>query len=246
MNTKGTSARQNWTFGVMCYNEEGNIENVLHNILSIAPDLCAEFEILVVDDGSKDQSIPLIKEFQQNHPNVDLRLIEHGVNLGIGFTLRDIYLIGKHELIANIPADGQFDVNEYFQVGYVNENEFVAFYRKENLVYNTQRNLFSFINKMLNFHLLRISCKDVNWTKIYQRKALHQLDLRITSSLIESEICSKLIYLGNQPLEYPSQYKSRTSGVSKGASLFILKQAIFDILKLIWVCRRFRGPSQTR
>jgi glycosyltransferase involved in cell wall biosynthesis len=246
MNIKGTSVRQNWTFGVMCYNEEGNITQVLENILAIAPDLSLSFEILVVDDGSKDQSVPLIKAFQKNHPNVDIRLIEHGVNLGIGFTLRDIYLNGKHELIANIPADGQFDVSEYHQIGHLNKNEFVAFYRKENLVYNSQRNLFSYLNKMLNLHLLGIYCKDVNWTKVYQRDALKGLNLRITSSLIESEICSKLIYLGHQALEYPSQYKSRTSGVSKGASFFILKQAIFDIVKLIWVCRRFSQPSQTR
>jgi glycosyltransferase involved in cell wall biosynthesis len=232
--------KQNWSFGVMCYNEEGNILNVLDQILEIGPKVANLFEILVVDDGSKDKSVQLVQSFQESHPQIDVRLIEHRVNQGIGFTLKDIYLHGKYELIANIPADGQFDLNEYLQVGFVKENEFVAFYRKENLVYNTQRNLFSFINKMLNFHLLGISCKDVNWTKIYHRKALHLLDLRITSSLIESEICSKLIYLDHQPLEYPSQYKSRTSGVSKGASFFILKQAIFDILKLIWVCRRFR------
>ncbi len=232
--------KQNWSFGVMCYNEEGNILNVLNQIVEIGPKVANQFEILVVDDGSKDKSVKIIRSFQESNPQIDIRLIEHPMNKGIGFTLRDIYLNGKYELIANIPADGQFDLNEYLQVGIVEKNKFVAFYRKENLVYNTQRNLFSFINKMLNLQLLGISCKDVNWTKIYHKDALHQLDLRITSSLIESEICSKLIYLGYQPLEYPSQYKSRTSGVSKGASFFILKQAIFDILKLIWVCRRFR------
>ena len=235
-----TQRKQNWSFGVMCYNEEGNILNVLNQIVEIGPQVANQFEILVVDDGSKDKSIELIQSFQKTNPQIDCRLIQHSINQGIGITLRDIYLQGKYELIANIPADGQFDLNEYLQVGFVKTNEFVAFFRKENLVYNAQRNLFSYINKLLNLHLLGISCKDVNWTKIYNRQALHQLDLRITSSLIESEICSKLIYLGHTPLEYPSKYKSRTSGVSKGASFFILKQAIFDILKLIWVCRRFR------
>ena len=55
----------------------------------------------------------------------------------------------------------------------------------------------------------------------------------MSSSLIESEICSKMIINGFKPIEIESEYLPRENGVSKGGSLIIIYHALIEVLKLI-------------
>jgi len=87
---------------------------------------------------------------------------------------------------------------------------------------------------------LGIRLKDVNWVKIYKNSELKELNLKMKSSLVESEICSKLLLRKNKVLEVNSIYLQRKSGVSKGASLKITMQAMSETLKLIFVILFFR------
>jgi hypothetical protein len=82
--------------------------------------------------------------------------------------------------------------------------------------------------------------QDVNWVKAYKKEAISRLEIMSKSSLIETEITAKLIALGYQPTEVPSQYLERTSGISKGASWKILKQAILDLPRLSKEVKTFK------
>lgn len=85
-----------------------------------------------------------------------------------------------------------------------------------------------------------IYLRDVNWVKIYKRGALINLDLKLQSSLIESEICSKLLITKHKVTESVSIYHQRKFGKSKGASAKIVWQALKETLKLIFVIFLFR------
>ena len=88
-----------------------------------------------------------------------------------------------------------------------------------------------------------ITLKDVNWTKVYKKKDLDQLDLQLTSSLVESEICAKLLFLGKKVNEVESKYLPRTHGQSKGASAAIVKKALNDTWALISIMRKFKAQT---
>jgi hypothetical protein len=92
----------------------------------------------------------------------------------------------------------------------------------------------------VNSIFLNVKLKDVNWVKIYKRKDLISLNLKLKSSLIESEICSKLILNGWRVIEVNSVYLQRRYGVSKGANLKTVLQAAKETLKLIAVIMQFR------
>ena len=85
-----------------------------------------------------------------------------------------------------------------------------------------------------------IDLRDVNWVKIYKREAILNLDLKLKSSLIESEICSKLLIKKNKAIETISVYHQRKFGVSKGASTKVVVQALKETAKLIFVIFLFR------
>jgi hypothetical protein len=104
----------------------------------------------------------------------------------------------------------------------------------------------SLVNKKLNGICLGITWKDVNWTKIYKRKDIKALNLELTSSLIESEICAKLLYQKKRVIEAESKYLPRTYGESKGSSMKIIKKALKDTLILIQIMNRFRKQAKTQ
>ncbi len=229
---------QTWSVGVLCYNEAGSLEQVVAQLREVMQKITNTFEIIIVDDCSTDGSGDIAKQLEKNFPEV--RAVVHVQNKGIGGALRSIYANSKYENIAFIPGDGQFDVTEYLPYADVPEGSFVSFYRKENTSYSIFRNILSLFNKELNKVFIGIDLRDVNWTKIYKKADIDQLDLQLTSSLIESEVCAKLLFLGKKVIEVESKYLPRTYGQSKGSSFAIVKKALKDTWVLVSIMRKFR------
>lgn len=221
---------QSWSFGIMCYNEIGSLEEVVNDILRTAPQFTSDFEIIIVDDGSDDGSREKAVALEREHPEV--RCILHPGNRGIGQTLRSIYLNASKENVANLPGDGQFKAEEYLKVPHLPDGSFVAFYRRENTNYSLFRNGLSYFNHFLNKYFIGFVCKDVNWTKVYKAADIRKLQLRLKSSLVETEICAKLSLCERKILEVESIYHTRRHGVAKGAKLRVIWAAVRELLIL--------------
>lgn len=230
--------KQSWSIVIFCYNEVETVAKVTSKVLDVLQKIADNYEILLVDDGSTDGSreeiIRVEKTFEQ------VRYIFHPENQGIGHALRTGYFNVKYENVCAVPADGQFDVTELLPYAQVNQGSFVSFFRKENTTYTLARNALSYANKVVNKWLLGFDLKDVNWVKIYKTKQIKKLNLEIESSLVESEICAKLLIAGQKLIEVPSKYVPREAGVSKGASWKIVRQALRDTLLMSAVLRRFK------
>lgn len=235
---------QTWSVGVLCYNEAETLDKVVTELRDVLLQVTNTFEIIIIDDYSTDGSREIAKGLQNKYSEVNVIL--HDVNKGIGEALRTIYANTKYENIGVIPGDAQFDPTEYIPFKDIPEHTFISFYRKENLSYSLFRNILSAINKKLNKLFIGIDLKDVNWTKIYKKIYIDQLDLQLTSSLVESEICAKLIFLGNTVIEMESKYLPRVYGVSKGASHAILKKAINDTLLLVSIMNKFKNKIKAK
>ncbi len=226
---------------MFCYNEAGSVEEVLDRIVRLFDEHRENlYEVLVVDDGSTDGSYENILARARARPDV-IRVIRHQKNLGIGPTLIDGYRAAKNENLTAIPADGQFDTRELLPYLNIEEGTFVSFYRLENVQYTTFRSALSAANKWVNRYFNGIELKDVNWVKIYKRKAVMAFPWRLKSSLIESEICAKLLLCGARAIEVLSYYHPRQSGKSKGASPATVLRALREVPKLIFAVQRFRA-----
>ncbi len=235
---------QTWSVGVLCYNEAGSLEQVVTELHEVMQKITNTFEIVIVDDCSTDGSGEIAKKLATMFPEV--KNVFHPQNKGIGGALRSVYTHCIYENIAFIPGDGQFDVTEYLPYAEVPEGSFVSFYRKENTSYSLFRNILSLFNKELNKVFIGIDLRDVNWTKIYKKADIDQLDLQLTSSLIESEICAKLLFLGKKVIEVESKYLPRTYGQSKGSSFAIVKKALKDTWVLVSIMRKFRKSRKNK
>ncbi len=239
---KRSTPGQNWSIIIFCYNEEASIRRVVSKVRKVLSRISSpRNEILIVDDGSTDSSPVLIRGLVKEFPRV--RALFHQQNLGIGRTLRDGYFNVRYENVCAVPADGQFDPSELVPFAQVPEGSFVSFFRKRQEGYSLYRRFLSAFNRLINEVFLGFNLEDVNWVKIYKRKALRGLDLRLESSLIESEICAKLIIQGSRFTQSPSIYHPREGGRAQGAGLRTVLRALSELIKLARVVEDFRRKA---
>jgi len=231
--------KQSWSVIVFCFNEAGTIEEFVDRVVGFFEiHRNGLYEVIIVDDGSTDGSYEKIQEAVQKHQKT-VRTIWHEINLGIGEALRDGYAAARNENVTAIPADAQFDIYELLPYLDIEPGTFISFYRQENVEYSSFRTTLSGVNKCINKVFNGIVLKDVNWVKIYKRVSITAFPWKLHSSLIESEICAKLLLTHNRAIEVLSYYHPRKAGMSKGASLRIIAQALRETPKLILAVYRF-------
>lgn len=235
-------AQQSWSVGILCYNEAGTIVPVVEETLRVLQQISDTHEVIVVDDGSTDGSSELLQQLGPKH--AALRIISHPRNLGLGAGLHTVYNNALCENLILTAGDGQFAIAEILPYATVPDGSFVSFYRKQKTDYSLFRQVLTKFNRWLNTGLVGINLKDVNWAKIYKTKDIQQLDLQLQSSLVESEICAKLIYLGRTVKEVPSESHPRTYGKSKGSFSKMVKQALSDTFVLVKVMKAFKRSRQ--
>jgi glycosyltransferase involved in cell wall biosynthesis len=231
-----TRSKQSWSIIIFTYNEKGSLSRVIQKVQKVLIKISnPRHEIIIVDDGSSDGSEEVIRAFQKKDPRV--RAVIHERNLGIGRALLSGYAAARYENVCAVPGDGQFDVNELLTFPRVEPHTFVSFFRKLQTGYSLYRRGLSAFNRLVNEVFLGFNLEDVNWVKIYKTQELRKLDLQLKSSLVESEICAKLIRRGATFIQTPSVYHPRTAGVARGGGLKTVLKALFEVVRLARVLK---------
>jgi len=233
---------QSWSIIIFCYNEENSIDIVIESVNNfLDSNELNESEIIVIDDGSIDGSEKIIRTILQNNERINyIRLPK---NMGIGKALLTGYRNAKNINVVAIPGDGQFNINELQPFLNFSERSFISFYRQLKN-YSVYRKIITGANKLFNKYVLSLDIKDVNWVKAYKSKDLEEIDLKLDSSMIGSEICAKLIMKKYSIIESMSVYRNRVGGKPRGASLKNLSQAAKDIVKLAFIARKFKKEQK--
>ena len=68
-----------WSLGILCYNEEENIENTIKKANAVLEKLQQPYEILIIDDGSSDKSKEVIAKTIANIPCLSGRRISRNL-----------------------------------------------------------------------------------------------------------------------------------------------------------------------
>ncbi|HUV67520.1 MAG TPA: glycosyltransferase family 2 protein, partial [Sedimentisphaerales bacterium] len=93
-----------------CYNEQGNVGRTVENALRVMEKLDADFEIVIVDDGSSDDTGRIADEIAGRDNRV--KVVHHERNLGYGAALQSGFAAATKDLVFYTDGDGQFDMNE--------------------------------------------------------------------------------------------------------------------------------------
>ncbi|MCO5229663.1 MAG: glycosyltransferase [Chitinophagales bacterium] len=227
-----------WSIIIFCYNEEFNIAKTIQDVINwlSTPNYFGS-EIIIINDGSTDKTADVIQSFIGKFSNLSIINLEY--NQGIGNALNKGYDLAVNQYVCAVPGDGQFDVNELSNVNEFGFNEFVTFYRLSK-DYNLYRSFLTSFNQQFNKRILKLNVPDVNWIKVYRLEQLSKQHRQLNSSLVESEICAKLIKQGYRHFDYPSQYLRREFGQAKGGSWNTLKKAIMEVFHLYLTVSKYK------
>ena len=92
------------------FNEEANIRHTVEAARIVLPKLARTWEIILVNDGSRDATTPICDELADQYPEV--RAIHHVENRGYGAALKSGILAARYDYIFFTDSDGQFDLQE--------------------------------------------------------------------------------------------------------------------------------------
>ncbi len=203
---------------VPAFNEADSIGDVLDEIFQAMKDFSADWELIVVDDGSTDDTAKVTSEKVDQCKN--LRLIRHEQNQGSGGAIRTGIDQAKMDLVIYLPADGQVNPSEI--QAYVSAAlgaDIVLGVRTSRNDYSIRRKAQSFVYlKMVNLFFGQ-SFRDVNWVHLWRRDKINRIQLRSDGVFMLQEIVCIARKEGWRIVEVPSIYRTRIKGLAKGGSL---------------------------
>jgi glycosyltransferase involved in cell wall biosynthesis len=212
------------------YNEEENVAQAIEHVSEVAQRLDMDYEIIVVNDGSKDRTGEIVRQMMPQVEN--LRLVEHYPNRGYGGSLKAGFAAAEGDLIAFTPADNQFDFNEIRRLlDAIEETDIVSGYRA-----NRQD---AFVRKLNAFgwnSLVRLMfgylCRDIDCGfKLFRREVLDHVNIVSDGAMIDTEFLAGARARGFRIAEVPVTHLPRVAGEATGANLQVIVKAFQDLWK---------------
>jgi glycosyltransferase involved in cell wall biosynthesis len=94
-----------------CYNDGGTIATMIIRGMQAAPGVTDDFEILVINDGSQDDSALILEEMARLYP-AHLRVVHEPRPSGYGGVLRKGFAAARKDWIFYTDGDAQYDPRE--------------------------------------------------------------------------------------------------------------------------------------
>jgi glycosyltransferase involved in cell wall biosynthesis len=210
------------------YNEEQVIASTINTVLKALFGKIADFEVIVVNDGSKDRTEAIVEAITHIDPHV--RLISHEVNRGYGAALVDGFAAATKELTFFMDADGQFDINDLFQFFlYIGSYDAVIGYRIERQD-AWMRKLNAWGWKVLIGIVLGVHVRDIDCAfKLLHTDFLHAYPLESRGATINAELLYKLIHSDGTYHEVGVQHLPRRGGQATGAHPRVIVRALREL-----------------
>ena len=211
------------------YNEEAVIEQTVSRVLDVLQNWLRDFEIIVVNDGSRDQTATLVNRMAKLDKHV--RLITHKVNRGYGAALATGFRSAQKELIFFMDADGQFDIRDlekFFPL--IERCDAVLGYRQPRRD-PWLRKLNAWGWKQLVQIFFGVRVRDIDCAfKLYRSEFFKNFQLETRGAMINTEILYKFMRAGYTYTEVGVQHLPRVGGKATGAKFSVILRAFNELL----------------
>jgi len=227
------------TLVLPAFNEEANIEAVIQESLATLPIFADGYEIIVVDDGSRDRTGEIVARLAAGDSHV--RLVRHGRNRGYGAALTSGFRASTGDFVMFMDADRQFDIRDLRLLApFADEYDVVAGFRMERsdpLHRRVFAEMFNVaIRALFGVHLRDIDCA----FKLFRGDLLRGLSLTAPGALINTEIQAKARRQGARLQQVGVHHYPRIAGEATGGSPRVILRAMGETLALWWQMRSYQ------
>lgn len=217
------------------YNEEANLANTVEKAIPILEKVAKKFEILIINDGSKDKTGEVSSKLAKKYPFV--KIITHNPNRGYGAALKSGLYNSKYEWIAFTDSDGQFDFSEVekfiLKQRETGADLVVGYYLKRAVGRMTI--VTSKIWELLVFILFGLKVTDIDCGFKLFRKEIFDKIPRLEAErgpFITSEYLIKAKNAGFKISEVGIHHYPRKGGEATGRSMKVILSGLSDLIKL--------------
>ena len=225
------------------HNEEVAITNTIQTVVNALSQWLEDYEIIVVNDGSKDRTQEIVEKIIKTEPRV--RLINHVTNQGYGAALVTGFEAVTKDLAFFMDSDGQFDISDLQTfLPLIAQYDAVLGYRLHRQD-TWIRKLNALGWKFLVHRIFGIRVRDVDCAfKLYRSDFFRVYRLETRGAMINTEILYKFTRAGYTYTEIPVQHRPRMGGEATGAKLHVILRAFRELFIYAWKWRR--APQMER
>jgi len=215
------------------FNEEGNIEHAVTSALAVLAGVTDQYEVIVVNDGSRDSTGAVADRLAAANPHV--RAVHHPENRGYGCAVRSGLAAARYPLVVLADGDNQFDLGELaVLLRGLGTSDIVSGYRitRHDPAF---RRLYAFMYNLVARLLFGIPVRDVNCGfKVYRRALVERLlpELRSTGALINVEILARARQHGARVTEVGVHHYARETGQPTGGNPGVIVRAAREMMGL--------------
>jgi glycosyltransferase involved in cell wall biosynthesis len=214
-----------------CYNEQDNVARTVEQAIAVLKKINADFEVIIVDDGSSDATGQIADEISCKESRV--KVVHHHPNLGYGAALQSGFKAATKKFVFFTDGDGQFDISEMPPLlPLMSQFDIVCCYRlnrKDNII----RRLNGWAWTKLVCFLLNIKIRDVDCAfKLYKREIFDNIRMSSMGALINAEILARAVRKGYSITQKGVHHYPRTAGTQTGANLKVILRAFKELYKL--------------
>lgn len=222
-----------------CYNEEANVENTTMAALRTFRRICDDFEIIIVNDGSKDRTGEIAERLATDLPEV--RAVHNNPNLGYGGALQRGFREATKPWVFYTDGDGQFDFEEVERLLPLLETyDIVSAYRvgrEDPLIRKINAACWTaLVDVVFGLWLRDIDCA----FKIFPRGLFDQIEMKSMGALIDAEILARAKRLGYAIGQIGVRHYPRTAGEQTGANVRVILRAFKELFLL---CKDIRHTA---
>jgi len=238
-------SRRSVSLVVPMYNEEESVGHFLDVAIPALEAHAGDWEIVLVDDGSKDRTGELARVRAAAEPRI--RVLSHEKNRGLGGTLRTGFAAAEKEWILYSDCDLPWDLDEtgrLFRAAEITGCDVVAAFRHDRKQEGLGRAVYSFVYNGLVQTLFGLGLRDVNFAcKLFRRSLLSGLALRSEGSFIDVELLARCRSRGAGIQQVGLDYFPRTRGASTLSSPGTILRILREMSGLFFDLRRGRAPA---
>jgi glycosyltransferase involved in cell wall biosynthesis len=227
------------------HNEEANIEIVVERALEVLPTFADDFEIVVVNDGSRDHTGELIDTLAVRDERV--RPQHHPVNKGYGAALTTGFKATTGDVVMFMDADRQFDIADLGLLSpFVGTFDVVAGFRMQRNDPFHRRAFAETFNIVVRV-LFGIHFRDIDCAfKVFRGDMLRAIELTAPGALINTEMQAKLRRAGATVEQVGVHHYPRVAGNATGGSPKVILRAMRETVILWWRMRSYRPPGNDK